>query len=107
MVDRRKIPNTQLRAVRDGECQMSRHEFARHIVVTGAAMGETVGCTARLGAAWEDGEVRLPPRGLPAHLHTDDWPNHGRTRLLHWHTRRGVCVGHCGGRTGTNGSAPN
>ncbi|MEU4898867.1 hypothetical protein AB0B12_42015 [Streptomyces sp. NPDC044780] len=60
MADRPRFPNAQLRAVREGEFQMSRGEFANLIVETGAQMGEAVGCTSRLVAAWEDGEVRLP-----------------------------------------------
>ncbi|MFE2046008.1 hypothetical protein ACFXAZ_34840 [Streptomyces sp. NPDC059477] len=60
MADRPRVPNPQLRAVREREFQMSRQEFARLIVTTGAEMGETVGCTSRLVAAWEDGEVQLP-----------------------------------------------
>ncbi|MEJ8631943.1 hypothetical protein [Streptomyces sp. MS2.AVA.5] len=53
-------PNTQLRAVRELDLQMSRTEFARLIIATGADMGEHVGCTARLVAAWEDGDVDCP-----------------------------------------------
>ncbi|MGW7605338.1 hypothetical protein [Streptomyces antimycoticus] len=60
MADRPRFPNAQLRAVREGEFQMSRGEFAGLIIETGAQMGEAVGCTSRLVAAWEDGEVRLP-----------------------------------------------
>jgi hypothetical protein len=60
MADRPKTPNIPLRAVREGELQMSRQEFARLVVETGEQMDETVACTARLVAAWEDGEVRLP-----------------------------------------------
>jgi hypothetical protein len=60
MADRRKVPNPQLRALREDELQMSRHEFARRVVRVGEAMGEAVACTARLVAAWEDGEVQLP-----------------------------------------------
>ncbi len=60
MADRRKIPNTVLRAVREDELQMSRQEFAKLIVKTGEEMGEAVACTSRLVAAWEDGDVRLP-----------------------------------------------
>lgn len=63
MADRRKIPNPQLRAVREGDFQMSRQEFAQLVVTTGEEMGEVVACTSRLVAAWEDGEVRLP-RGV-------------------------------------------
>ncbi|MGW1278910.1 hypothetical protein ACWD4V_18460 [Streptomyces tsukubensis] len=60
MADRPRVPNAQLRAVRELEFQMSRQEFARLIVTTGADMGEVVGCTSRLVAAWEDGEIGLP-----------------------------------------------
>lgn len=60
MADRPRSPNAQLRAVREGEFQMSRQEFARLIVTTGDEMGEAVGCNSRLVAAWEDGEVKLP-----------------------------------------------
>jgi hypothetical protein len=60
MADRRKTPNPQLRAVREGHFQMSRGEFAALVVATGKEMGEAVACAARLVAAWEDGEVELP-----------------------------------------------
>ncbi|NUH42869.1 hypothetical protein HUF15_40320 [Streptomyces samsunensis] len=60
MADRPRFPNAQLRAVREGEFQMSRAEFANLIIETGAQMGEALGCTSRLVAAWEDGEVKLP-----------------------------------------------
>ncbi|MFI1254125.1 hypothetical protein ACH4U6_10010 [Streptomyces netropsis] len=60
MADRRNPPNTQLRAVREGRFQMSRHEFAALINTTGQAMGEGVSCAARLVAAWEDGDVGCP-----------------------------------------------
>ncbi|KUN16498.1 hypothetical protein AQJ23_45105 [Streptomyces antibioticus] len=63
MADRRKTPNVTLRRLREREFQMSRHEFARLIVTTGEEMGESVGCTARLVAAWEDGDVERP-RGV-------------------------------------------
>lgn len=63
MADRRKIPNPRLRAVREGDFQMSRQEFAHLIVATGEEIGEVVACSSRLVAAWEDGEVRLP-RGV-------------------------------------------
>ncbi|MET9057507.1 hypothetical protein ABZX99_06760 [Streptomyces antibioticus] len=56
----RKSPNASLRAVRETQLQMSRQEFAKLIVTTGEEMGETVACTARLVAAWEDGDVRVP-----------------------------------------------
>lgn len=60
MADRRNPPNTRLRAVREGEFQMSRTEFAQRVVDTGEQLGEHVGCTARLVAAWEDGDVDCP-----------------------------------------------
>jgi hypothetical protein len=60
MADRRNLFNAQLRAVREDEFQMSRTEFAKRIVETGKQMGEQVGCTSRLVAAWEDGEVDCP-----------------------------------------------
>ncbi|MGW3200140.1 hypothetical protein ACWDBD_37350 [Streptomyces sp. NPDC001118] len=64
MADRRSaIPNTVLRQVREDEFQMSRMEFAAAVRETGKAMGEPVGCQARLVAAWEDGEVGCP-RGV-------------------------------------------
>ncbi|MFK4694148.1 hypothetical protein [Streptomyces pristinaespiralis] len=60
MADRPRSPNASLRSVREEHFQMSRQEFAKLIVKTGEEMGEAVGCTSRLVAAWEDGEVRLP-----------------------------------------------
>ncbi|BBG20654.1 hypothetical protein RVR_P126 (plasmid) [Actinacidiphila reveromycinica] len=54
------IPNTALRAVREGELQMSRQEFAKAVVDAGMDQGEAVACSARLVAAWEDGTVRAP-----------------------------------------------
>ncbi|KIF67341.1 hypothetical protein HY68_35775 [Streptomyces sp. AcH 505] len=60
MADHRHHPNPQLRAVRVDEFQMSRQEFAKLIVTAGTEMGESVGCTSRLVAAWEDGHVKLP-----------------------------------------------
>ncbi|MGW2939138.1 hypothetical protein ACWDA7_47190 [Streptomyces sp. NPDC001156] len=51
MADRRKTPNAQLRALREDQLQMSRHEFARRVVAAGEEMGEAVACTARLVAA--------------------------------------------------------
>jgi tetratricopeptide (TPR) repeat protein len=56
----RPIPNTALRTVREGELQMSRQEFARAVVNEGREQGEAVACSARLVAAWEDGDVRAP-----------------------------------------------
>ncbi|MFD5696552.1 hypothetical protein [Streptomyces lasiicapitis] len=46
--------------MRELKLQMSRVEFAQAIVEAGRDMGEAVGCTARLVAAWEDGEVLCP-----------------------------------------------
>ncbi|MEU9405771.1 hypothetical protein AB0E08_08700 [Streptomyces sp. NPDC048281] len=64
MADRRSaVPNLVLRRVREDEWQMSRMEFAAEIRKTGEAMGDPVGCQARLVAAWEDGEVGCP-RGV-------------------------------------------
>lgn len=60
MAERRHSPNIQLRAVRELEFQMSRQEFAKLVVTTGEEMGEPVGCTSRLVAAWEDGDVDCP-----------------------------------------------
>ena len=61
MADRRSlIPNTALRAVRELELQMSRHEFAKAVRTAGEEIGEHVACEARLVAAWEDGEVGCP-----------------------------------------------
>jgi hypothetical protein len=55
-----RTPNAALRAVRELEFQMSRPEFADAILDAGRAMGENVGCTTRLIAAWEDGTVACP-----------------------------------------------
>ena len=60
MADHRHSPNARLRAVRELEFQMSRQEFAKLVVATGEEMGEPVGCTSRLVAAWEDGDVECP-----------------------------------------------
>ncbi|NEC91699.1 hypothetical protein [Streptomyces sp. SID12501] len=60
MADHRHSPNVRLRAVRELEFQMSRQEFAKLIVATGEEMGGPVGCTSRLVAAWEDGDVDCP-----------------------------------------------
>ncbi|WP_086796913.1 hypothetical protein [Streptomyces caniscabiei] len=60
MTDHRPTPNRLLRAVREQELHLSRSEFARRVIATGQTMRETVGCTARLVAAWEDGDVLLP-----------------------------------------------
>jgi hypothetical protein len=53
-------PNTRLRAVRELEFQMSRSEFAKRVIKTGNAMGESVACGSRLVADWEDGKVLCP-----------------------------------------------
>lgn len=53
-------PNPVVREVRESQLRMSRDEFARHVNATAAAMGENTGCTARLIAAWERGEVASP-----------------------------------------------
>ncbi|WUH91669.1 hypothetical protein OG900_17195 [Streptomyces sp. NBC_00433] len=53
-------PNAVIRDVRETQFRMSREEFARHVNVTATAMGENTGCTARLVAAWERGEVASP-----------------------------------------------
>lgn len=60
MADRRNPPNARLRAVREGEFQMSRVEFAKKINAVAEEMGENLGCTSRLVAAWEDGDVDCP-----------------------------------------------
>ncbi|MFF3404407.1 hypothetical protein ACFYW6_39100 [Streptomyces sp. NPDC002659] len=60
MADHRNPPNLQLRALRENELQMSRTEFAKLVVDAGTQMGESAGCTARLVAAWEDGDVACP-----------------------------------------------
>lgn len=60
MADRPALPNLRLRAVREAELQMSRGEFAASIRATAGQMGENVGCTERLVAAWEDGHVACP-----------------------------------------------
>lgn len=56
----RRTPNLALRALRELEYQMSRPEFAKLVADTGEEMGENVGCTPRLIAAWEDGTVACP-----------------------------------------------
>lgn len=53
-------PNPVIREVRETQFRMSREEFARHVNATAAAMGENTGCTSRLIAAWERGEVASP-----------------------------------------------
>ncbi|WP_329457708.1 hypothetical protein [Streptomyces sp. NBC_01497] len=55
-----KRPNPKIRAVREERFQMSRPEFAALINQQGIRMGENTGCTARVIATWEDGEVALP-----------------------------------------------
>ncbi len=56
----RPSPNLVLRALREQDYQMSRPEFAKLVARTGEEMGENVGCTPRLIAAWEDGTVACP-----------------------------------------------
>ncbi|MFI0900722.1 transcriptional regulator [Streptomyces sp. NPDC020983] len=53
-------PNTVIRGVREREFRMSRDEFARLVNATAAALSENTGCTSRLIAAWERGEVTTP-----------------------------------------------
>lgn len=53
-------PNHTIRDVREAQFRMSRGEFAQHINATAAQMGENTGCTPRLVAAWERGEVASP-----------------------------------------------
>lgn len=57
---REKTPNVKVRAVREGRFQMSRPEFAALINQRGLLMGENTGCTSRVIATWEDGEVSCP-----------------------------------------------
>lgn len=52
--------NTVVRTLREAEFRMSREEFARLVNSTAAKLGENTGCTARLIAAWERGEVTTP-----------------------------------------------
>ncbi|MEC3996211.1 hypothetical protein VSR01_22900 [Actinacidiphila sp. DG2A-62] len=54
------LPNNVIRGVREVQFRMSREEFARLVNTTAAATGENTGCTARLVAAWERGEVTSP-----------------------------------------------
>lgn len=53
-------PNEAIRAVRVRDFRMSRSEFAKKINAAGEALGENTGCTPRLIAAWERGEVACP-----------------------------------------------
>lgn len=53
-------PNHVIREVRESQFRMSRGEFAHHINATATTMGENTGCTSRLIAAWERGEVASP-----------------------------------------------
>ncbi len=53
-------PNRTFRAMRDLEFQMSRVEFAAAVCSAARQLGENLGCTARLIAAWEDGDVACP-----------------------------------------------
>lgn len=57
---REKTPNVKIRAVREERFQMSRPEFAALINQRGLLMGENTGCTSRVIATWEDGEVSCP-----------------------------------------------
>ncbi|EFG03754.1 hypothetical protein [Streptomyces clavuligerus] len=54
------VSNKQVRPVAGPPAGVQRQEFARLIVTTGTERGETVGCTTRLVAAWEDGDIGLP-----------------------------------------------
>ncbi len=58
MADRH--PNRDLRALREVELQMSRPELAKALNAQAKKMGENIGCSARLIAAWEDGDVACP-----------------------------------------------
>ncbi|MER7764980.1 hypothetical protein [Streptomyces sp. NPDC097619] len=58
MADRH--PNRDLRALRETELHMSRPELAKALNEQAKRMGENIGCTARLIAAWEDGDVACP-----------------------------------------------
>lgn len=58
------VPNRRLRAVREGQRQQSRKEFAADLAATAAELGENVGVDARLVAKWEDGET-----GRPRHVY--------------------------------------
>ncbi len=57
---RDKTPNSKIRAVREERFQMSRPEFASLINQHGLRMGENTGCTSRVIATWEDGDVACP-----------------------------------------------
>jgi tetratricopeptide (TPR) repeat protein len=57
---REKTPNLKIRAVREERFMMSRPEFASLINQRGIRMGENTGCTSRVIATWEDGEVACP-----------------------------------------------
>ncbi|MEK8173503.1 hypothetical protein NKH77_44925 [Streptomyces sp. M19] len=59
-MEREKRPNPKVRAVREDRFQMSRPEFAALINQHGIRMGENTGCTARVVATWEDGDVVCP-----------------------------------------------
>ncbi|WP_146166782.1 hypothetical protein [Streptosporangium nondiastaticum] len=56
----KKVPNPKIRAVREERFHMSRSEFARLVNQQGARMGENTGCTSRVVATWEDGDVSCP-----------------------------------------------
>lgn len=53
-------PNHVFRDIRESQFRMSRGELAHHINTAAASMGENTGCTPRLIAAWERGEVASP-----------------------------------------------
>ncbi|WP_414169785.1 hypothetical protein ACMATS_31380 [Streptoverticillium reticulum] len=55
-----KTPNVKIRAVREERFQMSRPEFAELINREAGKAGENTGCTARVVATWEDGDVSCP-----------------------------------------------
>ncbi|MBT2387501.1 hypothetical protein [Streptomyces sp. ISL-11] len=56
----KRAPNLKVRAVREERFHMSRSEFAALINEQGARMGENTGCTSRVVATWEDGDVDCP-----------------------------------------------
>ncbi|MEV4437471.1 hypothetical protein AB0K09_00390 [Streptomyces sp. NPDC049577] len=60
MVVEKKIPNAKVRAIRVERFQMSRSEFATLINNRAAELGENTGCTSRVIATWEDGDVKCP-----------------------------------------------
>lgn len=54
-----QVPNQRLRQTRESRNE-SREEFAAAIRRMGRDIGENVGCSKRLVAAWEDGEIACP-----------------------------------------------